>query len=33
MLTMILKMTAATVLYVGATVLLWHFWHKQKNIP
>ena len=31
MLTMILKMTAATVLYVGATVLLWHFWHKQKK--
>lgn len=31
MLTMILKMTAATVIYVGATVLLWHFWHKQKN--
>ena len=31
MLTMILKMTAATVIYVGATVLLWHFWHRQKN--
>ena len=31
MLTMILKMTAATVIYVGATVLLWHFWHKQKK--
>ena len=31
MLTMILKMTAATVIYVGATVLLWHFWHRQKS--
>ena len=31
MLTMILKMTAATVIYVGATVLLWHFWHRQKT--
>ena len=30
MLTMILQMTGATALYVAATALLWHFWHKSK---
>lgn len=31
MLTMILKMTGATTLYVVTTVLLWRFWHKNKS--
>ena len=31
MLTMILKMTGATTLYVAATILLWRFWHKKKT--
>ena len=31
MLTMILKMTGATALYVAATIFLWRFWHKSKT--
>ena len=31
MLTMILQMTGATALYVAATALLWHFWHKASD--
>ena len=31
MLTMILKMTGATALYIVATVLLWRFWHRGRN--
>lgn len=31
MLPMILQMTAATALYVGATVFLWRYWHKSPE--
>ncbi len=31
MLNMILQMTGATALYVAATALLWHFWHKASD--
>ena len=31
MLTMILQMTGATAIYVVATALLWHFWHKKQD--
>ena len=28
---MILQMTAATALYIGATVLVWTYWHRSKT--
>ena len=31
MLTMILQMSGATAIYIAATALLWHFWHKTSN--
>ena len=31
MLTMVLQMSGATVLYIAATAILWHFWHKGTS--
>ena len=31
MLTMILQMSGATAIYIAATALLWHFWHKTSD--